>query len=221
MSLFLTRVVDSFGSLYDDEANLASVPWFTAAPGIRLMKAVIDGLIPRDSDVIDLGCGPGCDAVFLATAGAHVTGIDQSPRALEHARKLADWAGVPVTFLQRSALQTGLPDACADIVNDSFVFHNVKNEARQAYATEVHRLLRPGGLFLLNSFSNRMVDGSGPRRIGSRELLCTFNSDRFDCRELVVFRDLPTAVRPNQFHWFGVFEAISAGTERTCANDAP
>jgi ubiquinone/menaquinone biosynthesis C-methylase UbiE len=204
---FTNSWLDRFGSAYDS-TPLAAVPWFTAAPGLKVMHAVIDGLIPRGCDVVDLGCGPGIDAVFLAVAGARVTGIDAAPSALAKARALAEWAGVDIAFHQASIVETGLSDACADVVNDSFVFHNIADESRSAYAAEVHRILRPGGVFLLNAFSDRMVAGTGPRRISASEIFTSFLPNRFDCTHLEIYRDLPTAARSDQHHWFGVFRRV-------------
>ena len=206
---FIDRWVDRFDTVYDT-TPLAEVPWFTAAPGIKVMAAVIDEVITRGSDVVDLGCGPGLDAVFLAAAGARVVGIDSSAAALDRARALAAWAGVDVAFHQGDILATGLPDACADVANDSFVFHNVSDEARPTYAAEVYRILRPGGTLLLSAFSDRMADGSGPRRIRASEIFQTFPPDRFSCHHLEMYQNLPTAARPGQYHWFGVFRTVPA-----------
>lgn len=204
---FTDRWVDRFDTVYED-TSLVEVPWFTAAPSIKVVEAVISGIVSRGSEVVDLGCGPGLDAVFLATAGAKVIGIDAAAAALDRARALAAWAGVNVTFLQGDILGMGLPEACADVANDSFVFHNISDEARPAYAAEVYRILRPGGTFLLNAFSDRMVDGSGPRRISAAEIFETFPPDRFTCNQLEIHRNLPTAARPDQLHWFGVFRTV-------------
>lgn len=204
---FIEPWVEKFSSVYAD-SKLADIAWFTCAPGIKVMQAVIDGIIKAGDDVVDMGCGPGSNAVFLATAGANVTGVDLSPDALGRARMLAQWAGVEVNFVNASILETGLPTASADVVNDSFTFHNVADETREQYAAEVHRVLRPGGVFLVSSFSDRMTPGSGPRRITARELLESFGGDRFECRHLEIYRNLPTEARPDQNHWFAIFRAL-------------
>jgi ubiquinone/menaquinone biosynthesis C-methylase UbiE len=206
---FIDRWTARFDTVYE-EAELKDVPWFTAAPGIKLMEAITSGLIRRGDKVADFGCGPGSDAVFLASAGAVVTAVDISPAALTKAKEFAEWAGVSVDFRHASILDTGLDGDSMDVVTDSFVFHNVSDEAQQGYAAEVHRVLRPDGRFLLNSFSDQMVDGSGPRRITSEQIFRTFTADRFVCEHLEIYRNLPTAARPDQLHWFGVFRAIKA-----------
>ncbi|GEB49282.1 class I SAM-dependent methyltransferase [Streptomyces cacaoi] len=204
MKAFTDSWVDRFSTVYAD-APLAELSWFTGAPGIELIKLVIDGVIPRGARVIDLGSGPGVDAVFLAAQGMRVTGVDLSPEAVARARSWAELAGVGAEFVQGDVLDVPLPDHRADLVTDSFVFHNMRDEARDRYAAQVHRLLRPGGLFVLNSFSDHMVAGTGPRRVTSAEILDTFDSDRFECEELRLYRNLPTEKKPEQIHWIGRF----------------
>ncbi|GGP76074.1 class I SAM-dependent methyltransferase [Saccharothrix coeruleofusca] len=206
MKAFTDSWVDKFATVYAD-SPLAELSWFTASPGIELIKLVIDGVIRRGDRVVDLGSGPGVDAVFLAAQGMDVTGVDLSEQAVERARAWADLAGVSARFIQGDALDVPLPSHQADVVTDSFVFHNMRDEARPVYAAEVHRLLRPGGLFVLNSFSDHMVEGTGPRRVTSAEILATFDSNRFECVELRLYRNLPTATKPNQVHWIGQFRA--------------
>ncbi|WP_020123046.1 class I SAM-dependent methyltransferase [Streptomyces canus] len=207
MKAFTDSWVDTFSTVYSDEP-LARLAWFTASPGIELIKLVADGVIKRGDRVVDLGCGPGVDSVFLAAQGMHVTGIDLSDAALEKARAWARLSGVSPEFVQGDVLDPPLSDGVADVVTDSFVFHNMRDDARSIYADQVHRLLRPDGLFVLNSFSDRMVPGTGPRRITSSDILSTFDSTRFDCEELRTYRNLPTATKPDQIHWIGRFRKV-------------
>jgi ubiquinone/menaquinone biosynthesis C-methylase UbiE len=201
---FIDRWVERFDTVYQDTA-LGEVPWFTAAPGIKVVEAVITGLIPRGSRVADLGCGPGCDAVFLASAGMDVVAVDRDEAALRKAGELTEWAGVRVELVQGDILATGLPSASFDVVNDSFVFHNVRAEARAAYAEEAWRILKPGGKVLVSAFSDLMVDGTGPLRLSATELFDAFGPTAWECLHLENYRNLPTEVRPDQLHWFGVF----------------
>ncbi len=64
----------------------------------------------RPRHILDLGCGPGLYALPLARAGLRVTGIDFSPAAIAHARRLADRADLEdrITFLELDLLS--LPD---------------------------------------------------------------------------------------------------------------
>ncbi|MFE5124408.1 class I SAM-dependent methyltransferase [Streptomyces sp. NPDC056669] len=206
MTAFTQSWTDTFSSVYASE-SLAKLSWFNASPGLELIKRVIDGTLKPGQRLIDLGSGPGVDAVFLSVQGLDVTGVDLSPDAVARATRWAELAGADAEFTQGDVLDVPLPDSSADVVTDSFVFHNMRDDARPRYADEVHRLLKPGGLFLLNSFSDKMVAGTGPRRITSEEILTTFTPDRFECVALYVYRNVPTRSKPDQLHWFGEFRA--------------
>ncbi|MGW1615810.1 class I SAM-dependent methyltransferase [Streptomyces sp. NPDC002285] len=178
--------------------------WVTTSVSPQLQRLVIEGTIAPGSSVVDLACGPGVHAIFLARHGMRVTGVDRSAAALDRARTLADLYHSDVTFLEGDILDVPMPDGCADVVHDSFVYHNVRPEARTAYAAEAARLAAPGGLFVMVGFSDRMTAGTGPIRLSSDDVvkpLLPF----FEIEELRRFRNLPTLKRPEQWHWLGVF----------------
>lgn len=203
MEAFTERWRTTFSKLYT-ERPLAEISWFTGAVSPVLAQLVIDATIQPGQKVVDLGCGAGVQAAFLAKHGMDVTGIDSSPKALEAARGLIELYGADVEFVEADILATTLPDGLADVVNDSFIYHNVQPEARDAYAAEVARILKPGGLFVMVGFSDRMTPGSGPIRLTSDDVLPTF-LPHFEVEEFRRFRNLPTLQRPDQWHWFGLF----------------
>lgn len=203
MEAFVDRWVNGFAPLYEN-AELSDISWVTTSVSPALQGLVIDGTIARGSRVVDLACGPGVHANFLARHGMHVTGVDQSADALRKARILTGFYGTDATFIEGDILDVPLPDDSADVVHDSFVYHNVRPEARSTYASEVARLLKPGGLFVLVGFSDRMTPGSGPIRLTSDDLLGSL-LPLFAVEELRRFRNLPTEKRPDQWHWLGVF----------------
>ena len=73
---------------------------------------------------MDIGCGPGNEAIFLAKQGTDVTGIDLSSEVIDLAKKLADLQQVKVNFIQGDALKLPFKDNTFDVVNDTFVFHH-------------------------------------------------------------------------------------------------
>ncbi len=99
---------------------------------------------PRALDVVDVGCGGGtyCQA-FLDLGARTVTGVDFSTAMLSSAE-----AAVPgARFVQGDAVATGLADACADVVFARARPHH--GHDRLAAAREAHRLLRPGGVVVI------------------------------------------------------------------------
>ena len=108
------------------------------------MTGVVD---PAGADVVDVGCGGGTyTRAWHELGAATVTGVDVSAPILDAARE--DHAGLPgVSFRPGDAAATGLPDACADLVFERALIHHVPD--LDAVAGEALRLLRPGGVVLL------------------------------------------------------------------------
>lgn len=104
--------------------------------------------IDRSTRVLDLGCGIGGPARYLAaTFGCNVTGVDQSPGFIEAATYLTRRCGLSdrVRFQLGDALHLSFDDAVFDAVLLQHVAMNV--EDRDALYAEVRRILAPGGRF--------------------------------------------------------------------------
>jgi ubiquinone/menaquinone biosynthesis C-methylase UbiE len=98
-------------------------------------------------DVLEVGCGIGTDAARFARAGAHYTGVDPSPSALDLARRRFEIEGLMGTFVEASATGLPFPDSSVDLVFSHGVIHHIA-EAESA-VSEFHRVLRPGGTALV------------------------------------------------------------------------
>jgi 2-polyprenyl-3-methyl-5-hydroxy-6-metoxy-1,4-benzoquinol methylase len=111
-------------------------------PNVALVREVT-GLTPGSA--LDLGCGEGADAIWLAKHGWAVTGVDISDVALERARKHAASAGVAVDFV--------LDDLAAspgrfDLVT-SFFLHVPEPELRERTLRVAAESVVPGGTLLV------------------------------------------------------------------------
>ena len=99
-------------------------------------------------DVLEFGCGAAQWAIALARRGARVTGLDLSPKQLEHARRAVDEAGVSVELVEGSAEDVPLPDESFDLV---FCDHGAMNFTDPYRSVpEAARLLRTGGWFVFS-----------------------------------------------------------------------
>lgn len=101
---------------------------------------------PRPALVVDLGSGTGLSTVIWGERAERVIGIEPNADMREVA--IRNLVGHPDTarieYREGTAQQTGLPDACADIVTAAQSFHWMEPTATLA---EVARILRPCGLF--------------------------------------------------------------------------
>jgi ubiquinone/menaquinone biosynthesis C-methylase UbiE len=109
--------------------------------------AVVGLVDPAGADIVDVGCGGGTyTRAWHGLGAATVTGVDSSGPILDEAR--SSHGHLPgVTFRLGDAAATGLPDSWADLVFERALVHHVPDLA--AVATEAARLLRPGGVLLI------------------------------------------------------------------------
>ncbi|MFF9841291.1 class I SAM-dependent methyltransferase [Streptomyces sp. NPDC013740] len=154
---------------YDDRAR--PVPFFVPKPDENLAGYLDDGLLPTGGRALDLGCGPGRNALFLAGRGFEVDAVDLSPGALAWARERAGEAGLTgIRFLQGDAFTMDL--ATYDLIYDSGCFHHLPPHRRVTYLALLARHLAPGAHFALTCFA------AGPGGMGSELPDPAFYRDR-------------------------------------------
>lgn len=138
-----------------------SEEWHLDQPSPELMTLLAAGvLVPGRA--LDLGCGGGTEAVYLAQQGFEVTALDVSGEALAMTRRLAARRAVKVATVQAFVPKTGLAANSFDFINDRSCFHVIEPriEILRAYAVEAKRLLVDGGLLFVRRFGQTQVDRS-------------------------------------------------------------
>ena len=100
----------------------------------------------HDKVVLDMGCGAGENLVILAKRGGRVTGLDLSPELVAIASERLRRHGVQATLKVSSAYDTGLDTGSVDVVFCMVVLHHLD---LAKVRTEIQRILRPGGSFIL------------------------------------------------------------------------
>ncbi len=97
---------------------------------------------------LDLGCGEGADAIWLASQGWDATGIDLSPTAIERAREAARAAGLTNAHFEASDLETWNGEEQFDLVTAFFVDAR-RNPQRFRVLRRNAELVTPGGHLLI------------------------------------------------------------------------
>ncbi|MEV3857188.1 class I SAM-dependent methyltransferase [Streptomyces sp. NPDC050095] len=129
------------------------VPFFVDKPDENLAAHLDSGLFPAGARVLDLGCGPGRNALHLAARGCDVDAVDQSATATAWGRERAAAAGLGVRFHQGDIFDVQLPYQTYDVVYDSGCLHHLPPHRRVSYLALLDRLLAPGGHFGLVCFA--------------------------------------------------------------------
>lgn len=149
-------------------------PWDVGAPQPEVVRLAEDGEIA--GDVLDVGCGTGENALFLAARGSRVVGIDASPSAIERAAAKAAARGLAVPFLVADALHLERLRRRFETALDCGLFHVFGREERRAYAHSLCEALAPGSTLHLLCFSDEEPPGPGPHRIAEHDLRDAFRS---------------------------------------------
>jgi SAM-dependent methyltransferase len=128
------------------------VPFFTARPDENLDAHLRSGLL-GPGRALDLGCGPGRNAIRLARAGFEVDAVDISPAAIAWAQERATAAGVAVRFRCGDIFRAELPPGRYDLVYDSGCLHHLPPHRRVSYLALLAQALAPGGYLGLTCFA--------------------------------------------------------------------
>jgi ubiquinone/menaquinone biosynthesis C-methylase UbiE len=104
---------------------------------------------PQQKRALDIGCGAGREAIFLAEAGYEVIGVDISEEGIRIAKERSHEKGLPIDWRVGDALDIPVDSNSIDFANDRGCFHIICEEDRERYAKEIYRVLKPGGTFLL------------------------------------------------------------------------
>jgi SAM-dependent methyltransferase len=100
---------------------------------------------------LELGCGTGDNAIYLAGHGWRVTAVDFVPRALDRARAKALAHNVDVRFEQADVTQLSSSGVGSDfaLITDNGCLHAMSDSDREAYVREVGAVAAPDGRLLI------------------------------------------------------------------------
>lgn len=170
---------------WDERYVRGDTPWDSGRPSAELARVLAEFDIPRGR-AIELGCGSGTNAIFLAEQGFEVTAVDCSETALAEARRKADAARVFVDWIAADVQRFGRGLPPADFVFDRGCYHCCRRVDLAGYL-ETHRYLtRPGTWCLvLAGNPNDGVEG-GPPRVTALELLGELGG-LYDLKQLRAF----------------------------------
>jgi SAM-dependent methyltransferase len=146
----------AWGDLFKDRPGRC--PFLVEWPDENLVAWFSEGLVSQGR-VLELGCGQGRNATYLAALGCSVDAVDSSAEAIKWARERADLAGVSVNFQSRSIFAAAFTEGSYDLVYDAGCLHHLAPHRRKDYVELVTRAVKPGGSFGLVCF--RPEGGSG------------------------------------------------------------
>jgi len=156
------------------EHEVESMPWFNPELDDDLKKA-LDELGLRGGSLLDLGTGPGTQAMQLARRGFEVTATDISKAAVCLAREKAKEQDLDITWVKDDILATRLARQF-DLIFDRGCFHVLAPGRRQDYVRIVSGLLKTDGYLFLKCLSRLQPGEQGPFRFTAEQIRETFGS---------------------------------------------
>jgi SAM-dependent methyltransferase len=135
------RAADSYAHMVTTSGvgDVRTQPWLKAA-----MDAFADGVAGR-GPVLDVGCGPGQVTAYLVERGVDASGVDLSPRMVEHARRLHPHC----SFAVASATELELAESSLAGVMGWWSLFNLPRDVLPQVLTSFARALMPGGQLIV------------------------------------------------------------------------
>jgi SAM-dependent methyltransferase len=131
-------------------------PWDTGITPPEVVDFWEQARRPRHGAALDLGCGTGTNALFLARLGLTAVGVELAGPALVQARLRREQVEPDVRarlgFVQSDVSALPFTQLDAGYILDIGCFHGVHPDRRDAYAAQVVDNLAPGGYYHLFAF---------------------------------------------------------------------
>ncbi|MDR3783173.1 MAG: class I SAM-dependent methyltransferase [Candidatus Nitrosotalea sp.] len=153
--------------------DVSTMPWYHEKLDSDLEHELKQRKITKGR-FLDLGTGPGTQAIQLAKLGFTVTGTDLSVNAIQKAKKL----DARINFLVDDILDSKLEKNSFDYILDRGCFHVLSNDKWDSYAKTIHEILDKDGLFFLKCFSIKEETLTyGPYRFSIPDIKNIFGKD--------------------------------------------
>ena len=136
-------------SFYKEKSN--DIPFFCDTPDEHLVKYVERENI-RPCHVLELGCGNGRNAIYLAKQGFSVTAVDLSKEAIAWATEQAANDNVQIHFVCENIFDLDLPCQKFNFIYDSGCFHHLAPHRRISYIQLIQKHLANKGQFSISAF---------------------------------------------------------------------
>ncbi len=150
-------------------SDVEQLPWYYPKLDGDLGKEIRAMGLKRGK-FLDIGTGPGTQAVNLAQMGFKVTATDISMMAVDKARKRAKKYHVKIKFLVDDILETKLKSNQFDFILDRGVFHTLEADERAKYVRNVRRILKRDGIYFMKCFSTKTPGHWGPYRFTKKQI---------------------------------------------------
>jgi methyl halide transferase len=132
---------------WDSIYRQGTPPWDAGVPHAELIRVLSEYQFPKGGTLLELGCGTGSDAIYLAKRRFEVTAVDCSPIAMERARLRAEYQDALLRFVLDDVFDFTMNAGQFDIIYDSGFYHWIRSTQLDPYLDMLWRITRPGSWF--------------------------------------------------------------------------
>jgi len=153
------------------KTSTGTLPWDIGTPAPELV-AVAPTLELPTKKVLEIGCGTGTNAIWLAQQGYDVTATEVAPTALNTAKKKARDAKLTINFkLSNICEELPVENHSVGFVFDRGVFHAMPTDARSIFVGHAALALMPGGYWLCLAGSTDETRAEGPPKLSAATII--------------------------------------------------
>jgi len=160
---------------YYKQTNVEEMPWYEKNLDHDIENEIKSKNL-NTGNFLDLGTGPGTQAIQLTKYDFDVTGTDISQSAIDKAKKLSN----EVNFLVDDILDSKFSDKKFDFILDRGIFHIFDMSQRPQYVKQIKRILNDNGILFLKCMSieeKNVPDNDMPHKLSKQEIMDSFNAD--------------------------------------------
>ncbi len=155
-----------------EQMYAGQAPWDIGRPQPSIERLAAAGQIV--GGVLDVGCGTGDNALYLAARGHEVLGLDYVATAIERAKAKAAQRAIAAEFVVGDALDLASLKRQFDTVIDCGLFHTFADAERSRFVAGLAAVARPEARLHILCFSDAEPPGEGPRRVSQHEIRAAF-----------------------------------------------
>jgi len=154
---------------WDAMYRAGTPPWDAGCPSREFMS-VIESVPIRPCTTLELGCGSGANAVYLARRRFEVTAVDGSPLALERARLRAEQSNALLRFVLADVFDFGRHAGRFEFVYDVGFYHFVRQNELGRFLDLLWWVTQPGSYYLTLAGSTGETNEGGPPQVSEEEI---------------------------------------------------
>jgi SAM-dependent methyltransferase len=154
---------------WNDMYRMGTPPWDSGAAEPELVALVENGTI-KPCPVLELGCGTGADAVYLAKKRFEVTAVESSPIALERARARAEREEALLRLVLGDVFDFTKKSAPLEFIYDRGFYHSVRQKDLDRFLDMLWRITQPGSMYLVLAGNSNEKTEDGPPGVSEDEI---------------------------------------------------